>query len=91
MNRLTKIIYNCRKATFLIEKKELSTLSAAEKVELKLHLAGCSICRIFQRQSILINGLIKKRVFLETENLSVLDEDFKTALQEKIDRQLNKN
>lgn len=91
MNRLTKVIYNCRQATFLIEKKQLTDLTTREKVELKIHLAGCSICRIFQRQSILINGMIKKRLHLDTENRALLDDEFKTALQEKIDQQLNRN
>lgn len=91
MNRLTKVLYNCRQATFLIEKKQLSVLSAKEKVELNLHLTGCSICRIFQRQSIFINSMSKKRIHLETENQAGLDDDFKTALQEKIDHQLNQN
>ncbi|NRF37658.1 hypothetical protein [Pedobacter foliorum] len=91
MNRLIKIIYNCRQATFLIEKKQLTELTTKEKMELRIHLAGCSICKIFQRQSILINGMIKKRVQLDTESQTELDEDFKIALQEKIDQQLNQN
>lgn len=91
MNRLTKVIYNCRQATFLIEKKQLTELTTKEKVELKIHLAGCSICRIFQRQSIFINKIIKNRLNIHSETPIKLDEAFKTAMQEKIDEHLNRN
>eukprot|EP01132_Coremiostelium_polycephalum_P015025 gene15025-18193_t len=91
MNTLTKIIYNCRKATFLIEKKQFSPLSTREKLELNLHLAGCSVCRLFQQQSLLINQWIKKR-FPSQGNAEVyLDENFKEKLQQRINQEMNKN
>ena len=46
-----KIANNCEKATFMIEKKKFSTLSFTENLELRIHLAGCEVCRIYQRQS----------------------------------------
>lgn len=80
---LEKIAYDCRKATFLIEKKQETRLSGRETLELKIHLAGCSICRIYQRQSIMINSLMKK-LFKETSAEVKLDINFKTTLQQRI-------
>jgi len=50
---LEKIAYNCRQATFLIEKKQGAELTGREKLELKIHLAGCYICRVYEQQSLL--------------------------------------
>jgi len=84
---LKKIIYNCKQATFLIEKKTLGKISAAEALQLKIHLAGCSVCRTFQQQSILINHLFTS---FEPEE-PTLDNDFKINLQQRIEKELNKN
>jgi len=91
-DEIEKIAYNCKKATFLIEKKQIGTISLREKLELKIHLAGCSVCRIFEQQSIKINEMVKN--FFHTNNQQEeikLDEDFKKAMQERIEKELNKN
>ena len=80
---IKKIAYNCRKATFLIEKQQLSNITLKEKFELKIHLAGCSVCKIFQQQSILINKMVGKH-FADQYRDIVLDKDFKDKLQQKI-------
>lgn len=82
MDRLDKIAYNCRKATLLIEKQQMSRLSVSEQVELKIHLAGCSVCRMFQQQSVTINKMIKQ--LFEEKSGATLDNNFKKSLQEKI-------
>jgi len=83
-----KIAYNCRKATLLIEKKQVIALSSREKMELKIHLAGCYICRVYEQQSILINGMMQK-LFKESPQNIKLDaafkEDLKQRIKEKID------
>lgn len=91
MNELKNIIYNCRKATFLIEKKQLTVLTLREKVELRIHLTGCSFCRLFQKQSIGINIMVKE-LFHSAKNQEIrLDDDYKKKLQEHIEEQLDKN
>jgi hypothetical protein len=82
-----KIAYNCRKATYLIEKKQLSEISVREKIELKIHLAGCSVCKTFEKQSLLINHMIKN-LFIINEADAKLDESFKTELRERIKNKL---
>jgi hypothetical protein len=84
------IAYNCKKATYLIEKMELTTITMREKLELKIHLAGCSVCRIFAQQSLLINRLVKDIYHPSKETNLSLDENFKKELQEKIESKLNK-
>lgn len=90
MNKLKEIQYNCKQATFLIEKKQTGRLTLREKLELKIHLAGCSVCRIFQKQSILINHLVF--TLFDTPHLEEkkLDDYFKKELQECIDEELKK-
>lgn len=91
MNSITKIAYNCQKATFLIEKKQLSPLTTGEKMELKIHLAGCAVCRLFQQQSIFINKMFSGKQYKDDYANIKLDDDFKTTLQQKIEQQLNKD
>ena len=86
MNALKRITYNCRKATFLIEKKTTSRISIKEELELKYHLAGCTVCRIFQQQSILIDRMVKTH-FFETK----LDSDFKESLSKRIADAIDKS
>lgn len=81
------IIYNCRQATFLIEKKTLGKITAAETLQLKIHLEGCSVCRTFQQQSLLINRLFTG---FKTEELK-LDDEFKLNLKQAIEKEMNKN
>lgn len=88
---LEKIAYNCRKATFLIEKKQEEELTAREKMELKLHLAGCYICRVYEQQSLLINDLVKN-LFSGSKPTGIrLDDDYKAQLQRKITEKIKKN
>jgi len=91
MNGLKKIQYNCRKATFLIEKKQSEPISLREKLELKIHLAGCSVCRIFEQQSILINKMVKDLFEHEEVHDLKLDEGFKKDLQEMINEKMDKH
>jgi hypothetical protein len=86
---LKKIAYNCRKATFLIEKKQLAPITLREKLELRIHLAGCSVCRIFEQQSSVINQMVKELFQSASEGNLRLDDDFKRDLQEKIEGELN--
>jgi len=91
MNELKNMIYNCRKATFLIEKKQLAALTLREQLELRIHLTGCSFCRLFQKQSIGINKMVYE-LFHPAENREIrLDDDYKKKLQERIEEKLDKN
>jgi hypothetical protein len=90
MDELTKIAYNCKKATYLIEKQRIGEITLREKLELKIHLAGCRVCRIFQQQSTAINRMIKNMFHHSVAGNIKLDDKFKDELQHMIDEQLEK-
>lgn len=90
MNELKKILYNCRKATYLIEKQQIGRITLREKMELKIHLTGCSICKTFQRQSILINHMVKNLFKTDHQTELKLDDKFKSHLQKRIDEIIEK-
>jgi hypothetical protein len=91
MKPLKGIIYNCRKATYLADKRMNGGISFKESIELRIHLIRCDVCRLYIQQSGKINQMIKDLLKTQpTENIQ-LDDDFKTELQMKIDTELNKN
>ncbi|WP_259068905.1 hypothetical protein HDF24_06200 [Mucilaginibacter sp. X4EP1] len=90
MSYLKKIIYNCKQATFLIDKRATSRLTFKEMIELRIHLYGCSFCRIYKKQSRMINEMVQQLFHSATKPGVKLDEDFKNELQERIEEELNK-
>jgi hypothetical protein len=91
MGQLKKIMHNCKQATFLIEKKMIGRLTFSEKIELRIHLIGCSFCRLYDKQSHMINNMVRQ-LFHSSMNPDIkLDENFKKELQERIEEELNKN
>ncbi len=51
---------SCIKATELVEKKSLVTLSLMDSVKLKLHMSMCKACRLYMQQSLLVNKFANK-------------------------------
>lgn len=90
MNELKKVIYNCRKATYLIDKRLIGSITFRETVELRIHLIGCKVCGIYMMQSQKINEMIRQMLKEENQPEIKLDEEFKEALQTQIDNELNK-
>ena len=90
MNKLKKIQYNCKQATFLIEKRQITRLTFREAIELRIHMAGCSVCRIFDKQSHIINALVKQLLHDSNDHDIRLDEQYKQQMHAKIEDELNK-
>ncbi|RFZ94032.1 hypothetical protein D0C36_00260 [Mucilaginibacter conchicola] len=87
---IEKIAYNCRQATLLIEKKQEVELTNREKLELKIHLAGCYICRVYEEQSVLINSMMRT-LFKGTSTDGIkLDDSYKQKLKKQIEDELDK-
>jgi hypothetical protein len=60
MNKLMqKLMLSCRKATELIDKKIHSGISRDEKVKLYFHTMMCSACTNYEKQSYLIDKVLK--------------------------------
>ena len=91
MGPLKKITHNCKKATFLIEKKLIGRITLREQLELRIHLFGCSVCRIYQGQTTKINEMIRQLFNNAVNKETKLDDEFKKDLQERIEEELNKN
>lgn len=81
---LNKIRNNCKKATFLIDQKNEEGINVLQQVELYIHLAGCSLCRLYDNHSRIINNLIRQFKQTDLDGDRSLNEDFKKALSESI-------
>ena len=51
---------SCKKASELIDKKEIIGLSLVEKIQLSIHTSMCKGCHNYQMQSKKLNIFIKK-------------------------------
>jgi len=89
MGTIKKIQYNCREATYLIEKRQHKNLTWKERIHLIIHLAGCSVCRLFLRQSHQINRLMRDVFHRSANTPHSLDEKFKQEMQDKINQKLS--
>lgn len=70
------LMFSCKKATELIEKKNFQALSFNEKIKLNVHTKMCNQCKTFEKQSILFDKVLtiisieKKEVpFIENKKL----------------------
>jgi hypothetical protein len=90
MSYLKRIIYNCKQATFLIEKKSMAKLTFRESFELRVHLLGCSFCRIYKKQSHVINQMVQELFHSSKHPDAKLDDAFKQELQGRIEEELKK-
>ena len=91
MGPLKKITHNCHKATFLIEKKLIGRITLREHVELRIHLFGCSVCRIYLKQTKKISEMVRQMFHSSVNADKHLDDGFKKELQDRIEDELNKN
>lgn len=87
---LEKIRNNCKRATFLIDKNNLDRINLIQQIELHIHLAGCSFCRLYGKQSLAINNLIRQLKQNELPDNVRLNEEYKKALEQSISVRLKK-
>jgi hypothetical protein len=59
MKLMKSMMINCRKASFLIAKKEERKLTFGERIHLAMHLSMCEFCKAFEKQSAFISGQAK--------------------------------
>ncbi len=48
------LILSCKKATYYISLREEGKLSVTQRLQLRAHLALCSLCKLFQQQTAFI-------------------------------------
>jgi hypothetical protein len=91
MKGMNKIMLSCDTATYLITRSEYEKLSCINRMQLKMHLAGCKYCRRFAEQSKYISEQLKKVRNPETQKLSIcLTEKQKQKINTAIENQINK-
>ena len=72
MKKLMNIlILSCLKATELIEKKLHFKLSFKEKLQLKVHKMMCDACRMYEKQSTLLEKGIEQQQKAEMEEMDI--------------------
>lgn len=67
---MDKIMLNCEEATYLITKSDMEKIGCVKRMQLKMHLMGCSLCRRFKVQSEIIDQSLKtlENIHMEKEN-----------------------
>ena len=84
MKGMDKVMLSCDAATYLITRREYGTISPLEKMQLKIHLAGCKYCRRFAEQSRYISTQFDKLKKIGNKSVS-LSEEQKEKLQKAIE------
>jgi len=89
---MNKLMLSCEEATMLITRSDFETLSSIKQFKLKMHLASCSMCRNFKKQSSIITSqvnVLKKE--LDANKMTIaLSDDSKKNLQDLINKNLKK-
>jgi hypothetical protein len=77
------VLMSCRRATKLLEKKELVPLRPVENIELRIHLFACKYCSEYHKQQKVINDLMEESNLKSSKGLDPL---FKAKMQILINR-----
>jgi hypothetical protein len=62
MNKNNPFVVSCEKSSFLIEKKLAGALSMKERSQLFIHKLICDVCRKYEKQSILLDDLLRRKI-----------------------------
>jgi len=87
MNTYTKIKYNCRHTTYLIEKKQYSHLGPWELAQMYIHLITCPFCRLYKKQTRFIASFLRR--MFKANVAEKLDTSFKQTLRQIIEDRLS--
>lgn len=61
MRLMNFLMLSCRKATELMEKKTHTELGPIENIQLFMHKQMCDGCRLYEKQSQIIDHLLRKK------------------------------
>lgn len=59
---------SCKKATELIEKKDLAGLDPIQNLQLSLHLMMCKACKDYEKQSTLLDNMVSLQMKRNTKS-----------------------
>lgn len=90
MKGMNAVMLDCDRATLFITKSEVDKLACLQRVQLKMHLMGCKLCRAFAKQSKFISKELDTIKIVNPDKLTLrLTVDQKERIQQKIDMNLN--
>lgn len=62
MNKNNPFVVSCEKSSFLIEKKLGGAITIKERGQLFIHKLICDVCRKYEKQSVLLDALLRKKI-----------------------------
>ncbi len=71
---------DCKEAAYLTDKKQFSKLSVLQRVNLRLHLFMCDVCRKYGKDSRALNKILK----YTSINIPKLTDEDKQRIKENI-------
>jgi hypothetical protein len=71
---------SCKKATYLVSKKEQGRINLFDRITLQMHLGICSLCKRFEQQT---GFIIKNTKHTHTEEK--LSDEVKDRIKEALD------
>ena len=78
------MMLSCDKATFFITKRDYQKLSCKENLQLKMHLMGCKLCRVFNEQNSVITEKLK--TLKEDPPITELSNSRRAEIQQTLDK-----
>ncbi|MBN2614450.1 MAG: hypothetical protein JXR71_02040 [Bacteroidales bacterium] len=82
---MTTLLLDCDTATMLITRQSVEAIPCTKRVQLRLHLAVCSLCRSFNEQSGFISQQIKQWATIDPEHLDLhLSDEQKNRMKEHL-------
>lgn len=90
MKGMSAVMLDCEKATLYATQNEMKQLGCVKKIQLKMHIASCELCRTFVKQSQIITRQINVLKEIDDDNLKEhLTNQQKEKLQETVESYLN--
>lgn len=80
---------NCKRATYLIEKKVNVRLPVREWLEMQAHLAICPLCTLYKEQSKILQRAIASIFQRRSQTTIAMDRHVKEALEKLVNDKLN--
>lgn len=85
MKGMHMIMLDCDQATYLASKSEIVKLGCTQRMQLKMHLFSCKLCKNFVKQSKIIDEQVNKLKAIDDKNLLIhLTEKQKAHLDETV-------
>lgn len=77
-------MYSCKKATEMVEKKNIVGLSFSESLKLKFHMSICKACKSYQKQSELIDTFFENKNGQEDLAPQIENNELKSSIISKL-------